>query len=273
MIEKAFIVPHPPLIISDIGRGEEKQIQNTIDNYKKFAQEIVELNPDTIIISTPHSILYRDYFHISPGDEAFGSFAQFRAPHINAHINYDSDFVESLEQKAFENNLPAGRLGERDPNLDHATLIPLYFLAQADPEIFNKVKFVRIGLSGLPLEDHYELGKLIDEVANEQEKNIVYIASGDLSHVLKEDGPYGFRAEGPEFDQKFVEVVENGDLSEFKNFDEDFCNKASECGLRSFVMLSGALDNYNYNSTLNSYEGPFGVGYGCAEIDIEGEKE
>ena len=27
----AFAVPHPPIILSEIGRGEEKKIQKTID--------------------------------------------------------------------------------------------------------------------------------------------------------------------------------------------------------------------------------------------------
>lgn len=272
MLEKAYIVPHPPLIIPEIGRGKEKTIQDTIDSYKKFAKEIVAQNPDTIIISTPHSIMYSDYFHISPGDKAYGSFSNFGVPQVNATINYDTDLVDAIENLAYEAHIPAGRLGERDPYLDHGSLIPIYFLAQEDPDILNRVKFVRLGLSGLPLEMHYELGKLIDKAAKDQNKNIVYIASGDLSHVLKADGPYGYQKEGPEFDKMFAEVVKNGDLSEFKDFDEDFCNRASECGLRSFVILSGALDNYNYKTDLNSYEDPFGVGYGCADIEIEGEK-
>ena len=33
----AFIVPHPPLIIPDIGRGRENQIRKTIDSYNAVA--------------------------------------------------------------------------------------------------------------------------------------------------------------------------------------------------------------------------------------------
>ena len=33
MITGAFMVPHPPLIIPEIGRGEERRLQNTIDAY------------------------------------------------------------------------------------------------------------------------------------------------------------------------------------------------------------------------------------------------
>lgn len=272
MIEKAFIVPHPPLIIPEIGKGEEKTIQNTIDNYEKYAKEISEINPDTIIITTPHSIMYRDYIHISPNDESFGSFANFNAPQINTTVKYDTELVQELTEKSFENNIPAGTLGERDPYLDHATLIPLYFIQKENPKLLENTKVVRIGLSGLPLEDHFEFGKQINDVIKDQNKKVVFIASGDLSHVLKEDGPYGYQKEGPEFDNLFQEIVKEGDLKKFTQVNEDFAEKASECGLRSFVILSGALDDYNYSTSLDSYEGPFGVGYGCAEINIEGEK-
>ena len=75
----AFIVPHPPLIIPDIGGGEERKIQKTVDSYHQIAKQIADLNPDTIVITTPHSILYSDYFHISPGQGAKGNFERFGA--------------------------------------------------------------------------------------------------------------------------------------------------------------------------------------------------
>ena len=66
-IKMSFIAPHPPLIIPEIGRGEQRKIQKTIDAYDKIAKQIAEIKPDTIIITTPHSIMYSDYIHISPG--------------------------------------------------------------------------------------------------------------------------------------------------------------------------------------------------------------
>ena len=42
-IVAAFMVPHPPLIIPEIGKGSEKSIQDTIDAYERVAKEIEEL--------------------------------------------------------------------------------------------------------------------------------------------------------------------------------------------------------------------------------------
>ena len=56
-IEAAFIVPHPPLIVPQIGRGRESEVQKTIDAYKQVADEVAAIEPDTLIISSPHSVM------------------------------------------------------------------------------------------------------------------------------------------------------------------------------------------------------------------------
>lgn len=72
----AYMVPHPPMIIPEVGRGSEAQIEATRAAYMQVAEEIAALKPDTIILSSPHATMYADYFHISPGKESKGSFAR-----------------------------------------------------------------------------------------------------------------------------------------------------------------------------------------------------
>ena len=78
----AFMAPHPPMIVPEVGRGGEKEILETTRAYERIAEEIAALRPDTLIVTSPHAILYADYFHISPGSGATGSFRQFRAPEV-----------------------------------------------------------------------------------------------------------------------------------------------------------------------------------------------
>ena len=52
----AVMVPHPPLIIPEVGRGEEKAIQKTINAYHQAAKEIAALQPETIVVTTPHYV-------------------------------------------------------------------------------------------------------------------------------------------------------------------------------------------------------------------------
>lgn len=263
MISGAFMVPHPPLIIPEIGRGEEQKIQNTIDAYHEAGRKIGQLRPQTIILLSPHQVMYADYFHISPGKCAEGDFGQFGAGRVKFKVSYDSDFTENLCALADAAGLPAGTLGERDRQLDHGTMVPLYFVNK----YWKEYRLVRVGLSGLSLMAHYELGQLIRKTAEVLDKNVVIIASGDLSHRLKEDGPYGYRKEGPEYDRRIMEVMGRGDFGELLEFPENFCEKAGECGHRSFTIMAGALDRTRVIPQQLSYEGTFGVGYGiCTYI-------
>ena len=127
-IEAAFMVPHPPLIVPAVGKGGEKQIQETTDAYEKVADEIAKIAPETIIITSPHSTMYTDYFHISPGKGAKGSFARFNAPEVSFDEEYDDKLVDAINDIAYEADFAAGTLGERDPELDHGTMVPLWFI-------------------------------------------------------------------------------------------------------------------------------------------------
>ena len=260
-ISAGFMVPHPPLIIPDVGRGEEKKIQKTIDAYQRAAEMIGRLQPETIVLLSPHQTLYADYFHISPGQGARGDFGQFRAGRVSMEVAYDTEFVRVLCEAAQEAGLQAGTLGEREGKLDHGTMVPLYFVNQ----YWTGYRLVRIGLSGLPLTAHYRLGQCIQAAAQSLGRNTVVIASGDLSHKLKEDGPYGYQEEGPAYDARIMDVMGRGAFGELLEFSEDFCEKAAECGHRSFTIMAGAFDRIGVETERLSYEGPFGVGYGvCA---------
>jgi len=261
-----FMVPHPPLIIPDIGKGEEKAIQKTIDAYQKAAQEIAALRPETIVLLSPHQTMYADYFHISPGRSAAGGFGQFGAAQVRMEVSYDTKFVDCLGGLAGARNLHAGTLGEREKRLDHGTMVPLYFVNQ----YYTEYRLVRIGLSGFPLTAHYRLGQCIREVLEMLGRNVVIIASGDLSHRLKEDGPYGYRKEGPEYDARIMDVMGRGAFGELLRFQEDFCERAAECGHRSFTIMAGAFDRTAVTTERLSYEGPFGVGYGICTYHAQG---
>ena len=262
----AFMVPHPPMIVPEVGRGSETQIAATTAAYTRVAEEIAALAPETIILSSPHATMYRDYFHISPGSQARGSFGSFRAPEVKFREEYDTELVKTMEQIAQGQGFPAGTKGQREPALDHGTMVPLYFIRQ----VYQNFKLVRIGLSGLPLEDHYRLGQIIQRAVEETGRRAVYIASGDLSHKLQSYGPYGFAEEGPRYDARIMDVCGRGAFGELFDFDEDFCDAAAECGHRSFVIMAGALDGVAVEATSLSHEDVTGVGYGICTFHPKG---
>lgn len=262
----AILVPHPPIILPEVGRGEEKKIQATADAYAAAAQQAAAWRPDVLVITSPHTILYADYFHISPGTGASGDMSAFRAANVRFHVQYDKAFRDEIIRQAESAGLRAGTLGERDPTLDHGVCIPLYFLRKAGLDC----PIVRIGLSGFSPLEHYQLGQCIARAADTIGRRVVFVASGDLSHKLKSDGPYGFAAEGPEFDQQVTDAMQSGDFLRFLTFDAGLCERAAECGLRSFQIMAGALDGLAVTPRLLSHEGTFGVGYAVATFTVTG---
>lgn len=268
----AYAAPHPPLIIPAVGKGQERGIQDTVDAYEEVGRRIAALAPDTVVVSSPHTTMYRDYFLISPGRSARGSFAAYGVPQAAYHARYDTALVSELCQICAREGIEAGTDYERDPRLDHGTMIALHFIEK----YVTGFELVRIGLSGFSAAEHYRLGMAVQEAARTLGRRVVYIASGDLSHKLLAEGPYGFVPEGPLFDERITRDFAEGNLLDILCMDHSLAERAAECGLRSFQMMAGALDRTPIRSELLSYEGPYGVGYGVAAFtptDDEGSDE
>lgn len=151
------------------------------------------------------------------------------------------------------------------PHPDWGFNVPLHFLAQD-----FKDKQIKPYLTDLESpEVHFERGKKIAAALPKNEQ-VAWIASGDMSHKLSKDGPYGLHPSGPEFDRKFIELLKSKNVSGILHLDERLVEEAGECGLRSFCMLLGALEESKiyWSPKILSYEGPFGVGYLVANFKL-----
>jgi aromatic ring-opening dioxygenase LigB subunit len=146
------------------------------------------------------------------------------------------------------------------PHSDWGFNVPLFFLAK-DFTKENKINTYSIGLE--TPEFYFDEGKSVYKTVIEKSGlNFAIIASGDLSHCLKEDGPYGFNPDGPKFDRDLIEALEKKDIEMIFKLD-DIYPGAGECGLRSFCFMLGILGaaGIDWKAEVLSYEGPFGVGY------------
>ena len=149
------------------------------------------------------------------------------------------------------------------PHPDWGFNVPLYFLAK---DFRSEIKTFLIEIESP--EFYFKQGKKIYSEL-EKNKNYAILASGDLSHCLKKDGPYGFNPDGPKFDKALIEFLKKKDVKNFLKLDEMF-PEAGECGLRSFSFLLGILEEakIDWQPEILSYEGPFGVGYLVANFKL-----
>jgi len=215
MLVFAAISPHPPIILPSVGSEKDRtQVKNTVKALENLGKKLKEINPDSIIISSPHP--------------------------------------------------------------DWGFNVPLFFLGR---DFKGEIKTYLIELESPRF--YFEEGKKVYQEL-EASKTYALIASGDLSHCLKEQGPYGFHPDGPKFDKALIDYLKKKDIENFLKLNEYF-PQAGECGLRSFCFILGILEEWQSSSAglkprlawqpeILSYEGPFGVGYLVANFKIKKHK-
>ena len=268
-ITSAYALPHPPLAVPAVGRGQEEKIPKTIEAMEKAARHLWLSRPDTIVFITAHGTVYSDFFHISPGKGARGDFVRFGAKDSAYETEYDEALAFEVASQAAALDVPAGMQGEKSKELDHGFLVPLHFIQRQNSEF----KTLRISVSGLDAFAHYNLGRAIAKAAKALGRKIAIVASGDLSHKLSKDGPYGFHPDGPVFDEKVMQALKSGEFLKLLMLPSRLRANAAECGCNSFIVMAGCLDKTDARAEIVSYECPFGVGYGVVGYACEERNE
>ncbi|SHE70583.1 uncharacterized protein, PH0010 family/AmmeMemoRadiSam system protein A/AmmeMemoRadiSam system protein B [Caldanaerobius fijiensis DSM 17918] len=269
----AYLMPHPPIIVPEVGRGEEKKIQITIDKLNEIARQIKELKPDTIIIISPHGYVFRDAVSVDAQLHLRGDLGQFMAPGVELEFESDQDLIQLILKEADGKGIPNVKIDSHalkryslSPELDHGTIVPLYFVTQH----YRGFKLIRMSYGFLPFEQLYEFGIAIQKAVEKSDRNVIFIASGDLSHVLTPDSPNGYSPKGEVFDKTLLDMLGKMDVVGIINMDKQLIHEAAECGYRSLCVMLGVLDGYEVDARVLSHEGPFGVGYGVAAFLVTG---
>jgi aromatic ring-opening dioxygenase LigB subunit len=253
MLSFAAICPHPPLLIPEIGEEDALKVQNTSNAMQELAHDLAEKKIDTIAIISPHGPVFMDYMSINLAENLTGDFADFNSA-IRMEFPNDTELALYIKDLADTNKFPLQTVSEP---LDHGTMVPLYFLTQQS----EKIKVCHISFSYLDYNRHFTFGEIISEAIENMDKRVALIASGDLSHRLTPQAPAGYSPRGKEFDEKLIESLEKNDIMGVLNLDSSLLEEAGECGLRSIIILLGAISRLNYQFEKLSYENPFGVGY------------
>lgn len=272
MLNFVAITPHPPIIIPEIGRKDSKKCAQTIKAMQKLSNELAEVNPDTIIIISPHALIHHNKFAVYANPKFQGDFGNFGAPKITFNYNNDLSLAGAIVKKLDQVGTRAFMFSYPDSDyfeLDHGEMVPLYYLRR---NIKKDVRIIPIAYSMLNRAQHFVFGQAIREIAESddfQSEKIALIASGDLSHRLIQGAPAGYNQIGIEFDEIIVDYLQNKHIREILELDEEFVESAGECGYRSILIALGALDGLEYQPEILSYEGPFGVGYLVANFKIK----
>jgi len=258
------IVPHPPLLVPEVGGGREMEISRTIEALRELTRRLAGKAPQTVALISPHGVMLYDSMGVATAEVLRGSMRNWGALREDRDFENDAVFVAALQAEAKAAEIPLDSIGDRVYNLDHGVMVPLHFLAEG----MQGTCLVPLTFSMLSLEDHFEFGRALRRAAERAGRRVAVVASGDLSHRLIPSAPAGYDPQGEVFDRTLTEAIAAYDVRAVMEIDKNLIDRAGECGLRSIVILLGALDGLEVTTNVLSYEGPFGVGYMVAALDV-----
>jgi len=264
MLIFSAIVPHPPIIIPEIGGENLKQVKKTVLAMQSLNKIFVQKEPEVVFLISPHTIVSGEEFNILTDFDLSGSLEQFGASEIQLSFGGEPELAKKIQEKARKEDISVNL--SRFFELDHGSLVPLYYLSQG----YDRFHLLIASFAAASLEDHFQYGRVVGQVIKSYKKRVAIVASGDLSHCLSPTAPAGYSPAGKEFDQKIVDLLKRNDAKGILDLDKSLIDKASECGLRSIIILLGALSEHQYSPKVLSYEGPFGVGYLVIHFQLSG---
>ena len=269
-------MPHPPIMIPEVGKDELNKIKSTVDAVEQVAKVLKEYNPQTIVIITPHGPVFQDAATISIHPRLRGGLANFGVPEVSLGFETDGLLVRHIIKKCERLGVPLVELTDDlaktyrlNLQLDHGAMVPLYYFHKAG----FKGQLVHLTIGMLPYEEMYTFGKAVQAAIHIVDKRVVVVASGDLSHRLLPGAPAGFSPRAAEFDKQIVAALGQADVKALLNIDQKLIEEAGECGLRPAFFLMGVIGGQDVKAKVLSYEGPFGVGYAVVQFLLNSKGE
>lgn len=267
-VAAGYVLPHPPVIVPGVNHGPHLA-DATVAAMRNLADDLALIQPDTIVILSPHAPLFSDYLFMYDNSELAGNLGRFGAPQASLSFRQDTPLHREITRRLEQAGIPAGgltstqmRQHQIDPSLDHGVMVPLWFMREKN----QNFELVAMSCSNLPLPQLYQVGEVIRQAAASLKRKIVIIASGDQSHKVNDESPYGAVPEGAIFDNLLTDCLRKSDLPRLLAIDGHLRERAAECGYRSLVILCGAFNRQAVLTSLESYEAPYGIGYCVAAI-------
>ena len=257
----AALMPHPPIILPEVGRGREAEAGATLDGIKRLIEELRTLpKPEVLLVLSPHHPYAHGSLLLNNAPRITGNLGRFGAPEVSLDAEVPQEALERLRLHLAEADVPVTVGAVEDLTKDHGTLVPLAALAALWPE--GPPPIIAASPSGLTPEQAFNVGKALRKFAPLGSWGL--LAGGDLSHRLLPTAPAGYNPQGKVFDAAVVAALQSGNARPLLTFSDESLDAAGECGLRSVLILLGLA---GVPLDVLSYEGPFGVGYCTALWD------
>ena len=257
----AALMPHPPVIVPEVGRGREREAPATVDGAESLSELVSERRPDCLLVLSPHQLYAPQSLFLYVAPRLKGSLAPFGAPSVSFEMNSSAKLRPLAEYLTSAGvAVRAEEFSAPDITRDHGSLVPLYFLRKAWRKRGQELPDVVVASPiGLGPEKSLKFGEALASFDDDSSWGL--LASGDLSHRLTPDAPAGYSPAGKKFDAAVVDALSSADPRKLLDLTPREREDAGECGLCSVMAMLGFCRASGRTIEVISYEGPFGVGY------------
>ena len=97
----AAFLPHPPILIPEIGTGTEREASETQTGFHQVIQQIETIQPDIAVVLTPHGRAGEKLLAVNREPKLEGNFAAFGHP----EIRFEAENALSLAEKLLKKSL------------------------------------------------------------------------------------------------------------------------------------------------------------------------
>ncbi len=261
----ACIAPHGSDVIAELAGDRTSSTAATRAAMEELGRRMEAAQPETVVVLTPHGVRVAGAVCVMTTERAAGML-EAEQEHTQTRIEVDMAVDTELglqiaEQAVRGYDVPvvaaiygaSGGEGCFTP-LDWGAVVPLWFLGARWPK--PPAIVTATPSRSLTLEQLYNFGTALAEVAAEMGRRVALVASADWGHAHDAAGPYGYDPASAEFDAMVQETIRVGDLDRLLTADLDFADRAKVDGLWQAVILAGALHHTPMRGELLSYEAP-----------------
>lgn len=265
-INYSTILPHGFNLIEKIYPNPNDEWKQLIEAMKLVAKEIYEVDPQVILIASPHNLRIDGQIGIITSEWIEGIWwNDEKTKKAELKFKIDRNTSDLIYQRAKMMDLPivAVNYGAAEGEyssmkMDWGTMIPLWYVNEIYKQNKKDVPPVVLITPSreIPWSNLVDFGKMMNGVCVNNKIKSVYIASCDHGHAHDPDGPYGYHPASKVFDNQITELIQKNELNKILTLSPEFIDHAKPDSFWQMLILLGILEVSDLNNDLCVYGCP-----------------